>query len=486
MQKQEVAVPRRFLVFAIAIISLAAAGCSDSTNDDRREAPQYQDEASDEADSYPWNPGVGIIDVDATAQGPDGPILNPDLPGVVKDGQWIAQRPDAGYFPEDEADVEPTPDAGGEDDATNEPEPDAPEPDAGTQPTPDATPDAGTQPTPSNPTAFLNRIDTRAMWVWSESPSAREILENTGGAQDALLNFAAAPHGQPARALNRLFFEARAHSNVDRFAQLRPIAYDPLTVPSAQADLRAFLRRAHAQGIAVEYLDGQAIWVTTDANARRPRQICADVVAFNLGSADLAERFDGVHFDIEPHTIRSGPWAGQWWQNRLPGGYNAEWTQRWMDIMTDCRQTFDAYEARTGHHLTLAGDVGADYAFYNAPILAFFNGPNSPVDYVGIMNYYDDRANQNGRPSFFYGDFDGSNLVGGVEQNLALWTNVPLLFGIETGPPSIAPDAASFYQEGYGALNQTVDSLVAGYAHTGAIGVAIHHYSPQSYRDLQP
>ncbi|AWV88227.1 hypothetical protein DN745_02275 [Bradymonas sediminis] len=324
------------------------------------------------------------------------------------------------------------------------------------------------------------------MWVWDESPSARDILENTGNAQVELLNFAAAPHGDASRSINRLFVETRAHSNTDRFSQLRAVTYDPITDPAHQGNLRAFLRNAHAQGIAVEYLDGQAIWVTTDANAQAPRQICRDIVSFNLGTNDLAERFDGVHLDIEPHTIRSGPWGGQWWENRLPQGYNAEWTQRWFDIMNDCRATFDAYEAQTGHRLVLASDVGADYAYYNKPILAFFNGPNSPVDYLGIMNYYDNRPNVNGDPSFFHGENDGANLTGGVEQNLALWTQTPLLFGIETGPLQIAPNAASFFQEGYTAMNQCVDDLVQGYANTKAIGVAIHHYSPNSYRDLQP
>ncbi len=360
----------------------------------------------------------------------------------------------------------------------------SPTPSQPQQQPPATNPTSSTSSTSS--TAFLDRIDTRAMWVWSESPSSQQILENTGGAQDTLLQFAAAPHGDASRKLNRLFFEARGHSNVDRFSQIRPVTYDPLKDAGPQANLRAFLKRAHAQGTAVEYLDGQAIWVTTDANADVPKQICRDVVAFNKTASSASERLDGVHFDIEPHTIHSGPWSGGWWQNRLPNGYNADWTQRWEDIMDSCRATFDAYEAQSGQHLVLAGDVGTDYAYYNKPILEFFNGPNSPIDYIGIMNYFDNRPNVNGQPSFFYGDNDGSNMTGGVEQNLSLWNNTPVLFGLETGPTSIAPDAASFAQEGYKALNATVDTLVSNYKGTNTIGVAIHHYSPGSYKDLQP
>jgi hypothetical protein len=324
------------------------------------------------------------------------------------------------------------------------------------------------------------------MWVWSETPSAKQLVENVGGAQDELMQFAAAPHGQAGRSLNRLFFEARGHSNTDRFAQIRPVTYDPIVDPSKQASLRAFLKRAHAQGMDVEYLDGQAIWVANDINAEVPKQICQDIVAFNKTTNDVTERFDGVHFDIEPHTVRSGPYAGVWWQNKLPNGYNADWTQRWKGIMNSCRATFDAYETQTGHKLVLAGDVGADYAYYNKPILDFFNGPNSPIDYIGIMNYYDNKPNQNGQPSFFWGEHDGGTVTGGVEQNLGFWTNLPVLFGMETGPTSIAPDYMSFYQEGYTVMNSVIDQLEASYGSTNSMGVAIHHYSPGSYKDLQP
>jgi hypothetical protein len=338
----------------------------------------------------------------------------------------------------------------------------------------------------ADPMEFLGRSDTRAMWVWSETPSARQLVENVDGAQDELIQFVNAPHGQADRSVNRLFFEARGHSNVDRFSQTRMVTYDPLLDSSKQAALRAFLKRAHSQGVDVEYLDGQAIWVANDTNAQVPKKICEDVVSFNLSTTDITERLDGVHYDIEPHTVQSGPWAGQWWQDKLPNGYNAEWTQRWKDIMNSCRATFDAYEAQTGHKLVLAGDVGADYAYYNKPILEFFNGPNSPIDYIGIMNYYDNRPNEDGQPSFFWGDHDGASMTGGVEQNLSMWTNVPVLFGVETGPTSIAPDHMSFYQEGYTSLYSVVDDLEASYATTNSMGIAIHHYSPGSYKDLQP
>lgn len=356
--------------------------------------------------------------------------------------------------------------------------------------TPESSPSpASTAPPTSsntNSTAFLSKADTRALWVWNENPTAQQLIENSAGAQDELFAFLAAPHNQASRAINRLFFEARGYSNDDRFETVRTADYDPLNSSADRENMRSFLARAHAQGVAVEYLDGQAIWVASDANAQAPKDVCADVVAFNKSSSNVAERFDGIHLDIEPHTVQSGSFAGVWWENRLPGGYNADWTERWKDILNSCRQQIDAYTAETGHRITLSSDLGTDYAHYNGPIREFLNRSDGPLDYLTIMNYFDDRANSEGDPSYFYGESSEGAMVGGVLQNLAAWDQLPLVFAMETGPESIAPDSQSFYQEGYTALYQVTDTLLNDYASPRNIGVGYHHYSPQSYRDLQP
>jgi hypothetical protein len=332
--------------------------------------------------------------------------------------------------------------------------------------------------------AFTQQV--RAMWLWDETPGARSILENVDGAQDELLEFMRAPHGHSSRSINRIFFEARDHAEIDRLAALRRVSYDPIGDEDERPKLRAFLKRAHAQGAQVEYLDGQAIWLATDRYAQVPKTICRDVVAFNLSTEDRGERFDGVHLDIEPHTVTKGPFEGRWWQDRLEAGYNREWTARWKGILDSCRSTFDAYETETGHHLTLAADVGADFAHYNKPMLAFLDSTEAPTDYVVIMNYYDNRPNRDDKPSFFHGASNGDIVVGGVIQNLALWTTTPLMFGLETGPPKIAPNPRSFHQEGHTALYDTIDELVDTYGSTGCVGAAIHHYGPDAYKDLAP
>ncbi|QDG49329.1 hypothetical protein FIV42_00830 [Persicimonas caeni] len=329
----------------------------------------------------------------------------------------------------------------------------------------------------------------RAMWLWSESPNAQALIENADGAADELFEFLRAPHGREAQAVDRLYFEARNHNNDGRLARLRRVTYDPIGDEDERPALRAFLRRAHQQGVAVEYLDGQAIWLASEQNAKVPVRICRDIVDFNLATDDAEARFDGVHFDIEPHTVTEGPHAGMWWEERLPNGYNREWTARWKRILDSCRDSFAAYEQKTGQHLTLAVDVGADLAHYNAPMRRFLDQVDAPTDYVTVLNYYDNRPNRDGEPSFFHGAHDGNGVVGGVEQNLDLWRHTPVVFGVETGPERIAPDACSFYQEGYEALYGVLDELRGRCrARAGAAtcaGAAIHHFGPDAYRQMR-
>jgi hypothetical protein len=334
----------------------------------------------------------------------------------------------------------------------------------------------GTDPFPTDASAI-------GLWLWSGTPSLQNLLTNGNGAQDELFMFLA-NHRQDNRTIDRIFLEGRHKDPSNKFSELYDYLYDPVNNTAERPKLRDFISRANGVGTKIEYLDGQAIWLATDANAEVPKQICKDVVAYNESSV-ADECFAGVHFDIEPHTVTSGPHSGQWWANRLPDGYNADWTRRWKEILTSCSSTIDDYESRTGDTMTFSGDIGADYGYYNEPIRTFLNDPNGPLDYVTIMNYYDNRSNQNGNPTFFYGAHDGNTITGGVEQNLSKFDQVPLMLGMSAGPTSIAPDEASFYQEGTSAMYTVIDQLIADYASQNVVGVAIHHYAPNSYKSIR-
>ncbi|MFW5967860.1 MAG: hypothetical protein ACOCV2_10095, partial [Persicimonas sp.] len=333
--------------------------------------------------------------------------------------------------------------------------------------------------------SFLDANDVYGLWLWSETPDIETIL-NDEAEQDDLLSFLSEPHGKEKRAINRLFLEARDYSVENRWEEVRDIHYDPLTEDDGQKSLRSFISRAKDEGMGVEYLDGQAIWLATDENAEAAKEVCRDVTAFNEGTDDETERFDGVHFDIEPHTVQEGPYAGQWWEDPMEDGYNAEWTKRWEDILDSCRNTLDDYEEKTGHRMTLASDLGADYSAYNQALVDILNEEDGALDYVSIMNYYDNRPNAEGDPSYFYGDDDGDRVVGGVVENLEAWDELPVMFAVETGPESIAPDWMSFHQEGYEVMYDTLDDLYEEYGDSDTLGAAIHHYGPDSFRSMDP
>lgn len=60
-----------------------------------------------------------------------------------------------------------------------------------------------------------------------------------------------------------------------------------------------------------------------------------------------------------------------------------------------------------------------------------------------------------------------------------------MVFGIETGPPSIAPDKLSFYQEGNQNMENVISKVSNMYkSHIKFAGFAIHHW--ESYRHLKP
>ena len=337
------------------------------------------------------------------------------------------------------------------------------------------------EPSDEDELAFLDDIHTMGMWLWDPTG----LLDNAGGAQDELMEFMAAPHGHEEYAVDRLFMEARGYTYVDPNEEIRPVSWDPLTDPDLQPQMRDFLQRASDQGAAVEYLAAQGIWLAADEYAEVPKEKCEAVADFNRTTDNVDERFAGVHLDIEPFTVTSGPYADDYFENAGPGGYNVDWTERWEDIMVSCRETLDAYEADTGHKMSLSMDV-ARWAYHDGGMFEFANDADGPLDYVAIMNYYDNRPNQEGDPSFFHGDHDGMNMVGGVEENLEFWDQVPVMFAVETGPPEIAPEEWSFYDNGYTEMFEVFDEYFETYAGTHAMGMAVHYYHPTAYQGLEP
>lgn len=343
---------------------------------------------------------------------------------------------------------------------------------------------------------FLNTLNTRAMFVWAGSNNFLEhILNNTTpageteDARDKLLAFTQQPHNGAGDAINRIFFEARRYvadsSDPD---PLRDVDFDPLSAsnPQAQDDLAAFIDLAHAQGTDVEYLDGEALWVAEDTNTQHPKNTCEAVVAFNQSRTTSDERFDGVHFDIEPHQLAN-------WN--VNGNYNSAYIRRWKEVLRSCRATLDDYEESTGHQMTLSSDVGKDYGEFVDAVRGFLNADDTPLDYVTVMNYWDSNPNTQGEARFIGGQTSSSPEIGGVNPNLDRWTTVPVLFAMETmtvealmsdsGLTRTEAEMLTYSDDGYIPLHDMISrALSSEFTETNTIGVAIHHYYPNAYADM--
>jgi hypothetical protein len=274
----------------------------------------------------------------------------------------------------------------------------------------------------------------RGMWVWG----AASLLTDRA-AQDAFFDFSVAPHGDASRRITHVYLDAGVSALTD--AVTRP-------------KLRAFVKRAHSRAIQVEFLDGDANWLTSDTNKQIPIDRCRSIVDFNAGS-DVNERLHGVHYDIEPHQL-----GASWHQNTGAGhdNYNDTYENNLIDILRSCHQM----------GLRVTNDTGTDYAYYVHDLWdAYMAG--GVVDYISIMNYFNTRQEW----------MNGSGGVGGVAQNLALDTGgLPMTFGAEVQSVPELSDI-SFYQKGYRRMYQAFDDSTNSYAADPRYaGVAVHYYTP--------
>jgi hypothetical protein len=305
----------------------------------------------------------------------------------------------------------------------------------------------GITPIPSNPIvpdAQAANNDHRGMWIWDV---AGELIENRNGAQNTFFNFIAAPHGDTTFKLTHLYFEARDY-NKDQKPFI--IINDYLTTSNLQPLLRAFIKRAHGAGYQVEYLDGQALWTTSDELRQVPIDICKAIVDFNAGSA-ADEKFDGVHYDIEPHTL------GRLWRSNSSGGtdrFNNTLQNNQVHILRSCKAMGLRVTNDTPRWLAREGtDMWNEYM------------KGDVMDYITILNYVD----------------DNSAWIRSIEENLRLNTRkLPMVFGAETIPGGQL-NTISFAQEGYSCMKNAFDTSGSQFAtDTTYRGVAVHYYTPFS------
>ena len=227
------------------------------------------------------------------------------------------------------------------------------------------------------------------------------------------------------------------------------------------ANLRQGLRRAHDAGIKVELLHDGSTWVRSATGVQNGLNLCWRVHWFNGNATDPRDRFDGVHLDIEPHTLDTSVWM-----SNTAGGndrYNQQWEANLIAILRGCREIF------AGTNTTVAWDVPDDYSYYNTDLWdALVADPY--VDYLSIMNYYD---------SLDYIVWGRSEVGGAFNVLNSLQGRVPVLIALETGDPYRAPDEISFWQEGVAPLESALAHLNDAFGTAaGFMGVAVHYDFP--------
>ena len=294
----------------------------------------------------------------------------------------------------------------------------------------------------------------RAIYLWgmgdcmlnqvaaSAYPSKCSGAANYLAYQDQVLGSLTDPFGRYAP-FNRIYFDV-----------------DPNLLTSAAATTRAFLAKASAQGIAVELLAGDSSWVSTPAAVATPVGICQQLAAFNKGSASAAQRFAGIHLDVEPYT------AAGWTTNSGAGTdpYNDATEANVLSMLRQCKTAF------AGSGLTVAWDIPTWFSKLATDIFTpLVASPATYIDYVSIMNYYGTQANW----------INGVGGVGGIPNNLGLLGNgkVPAVFAVETQDTSVVPSSQSFWSQGALYLENCMGTAGFQFAATpGFLGTAVHHY----------
>lgn len=287
----------------------------------------------------------------------------------------------------------------------------------------------------------------RALWVWSES----DDIALDSAAQNEFFSFIKAPHGDASARINRVYLSG------DSFD------YKSLSEKNA---LRAFLKKAHGQGVSVEFLTGNSKWALPGQEYNAITR-CERMIAFNAETSDPSERYDGMHLDIEPYLLP------EWKTNAGSGldAYNDDIQRTYADILTTCKQKMKD----SGQNTTLSVDIPTWFS-KATDTWNVITSESTPLDYITFMNYFDSEA------TFLYG-YGGANKTGGVGPNLKQGGSIPMVFGAET--ISFEGTTISFYEEGFAAMEKVFDRAEEVFGSDSEFaGTAVHHY--RTFKLMKP
>jgi hypothetical protein len=259
----------------------------------------------------------------------------------------------------------------------------------------------------------------RGLWVRA-TPIAAAMLRDRSAWQ-AFFDFCDAPHGNPEARIGAIYLEPPRDLE--------------------EAGLCLFLSAAHDRGLRVEFLFGDAEWQADHLD--RARAVCGRVVETSNPAHPVAERFDGLHLDIES--------GGKWSQSAFRG------------LLLFLRQKIDSYNAREHHRMTLAADLGFWWSERGDEGTPQYPDAVAQCDYIVSMAYRDTA---------------GAQVSCAVPEALAAaQRKKDLYLGLET-QRIVDGDYITYYEEGWEYMERELAKLPALLAAQGGrvAGVAIHHY----------
>ncbi len=271
--------------------------------------------------------------------------------------------------------------------------------------------------------------ESRAMWVWNYEA----ILENVNGAQDTLFNFCENPPGSNdpnaiekyPQQINLLFFNCLGY--IFPFNTIK------------RAKLKSFLENAHNRGLEVHFLSGFSAWALPGHPAGYA--FIDSVLNFNNQNPP-EQRFDGIHYDVEPYT--------------LPQWYSQELWDSYLALLNYGRDS----ARNSGQNIPFGGAV--PHWYNSSPGIAAMKQVIDAMDYIAIMDYNDQMANivSFARDEIDYAGETGKDVYIGVEvQNGNLNDNI------------------TFYQEGWGNLEGALNFVNQAFRDSLAFkGFVIHYY----------
>ncbi len=273
---------------------------------------------------------------------------------------------------------------------------------------------------------FLSRpSSSRSIWVWNTI----DLLRNKS-ARNKFFKTLSHPY-EGAEPITNIYFNCATNYLVSK---------------KLKKNMISFIQTAHKKGMYVQFLAGHPAW------AYQNREVIAmfDTISEFNQTVPKDARFDGVHLDIEPHTLP------MW-------GTKPELRTRFFESIKIYGEKMRAVNPDILFGLDIP-------IFWNEEEIKLFL---DSLDYVTLMNYTDNANYIYKRAKKF---LEVADKMGKKVES-----------GIETQGPSKRWGVTlpiTFYDEGWELMEKTLlkaDKKLS--PHESFIGIAIHYYT--SYKDLQ-